>query len=184
MIDADSRRLPRRLPGREGRVLSTSSRRVLEVMPSCDFGGLEGMWKVVTCGSRHGQPACLDSRYACMAAVSRSGIRTAARPHDRVRVWVSRDRSRVGRHACVGSMLGESVHRSTSIPRRNRCTVLSRWWVWARTHYISVVCLVAGGYGERWERVAPQPPPRRLRNSGKEITVMCSQTQLDRSVLN
>ena len=182
MIDADSRRLPRRLPGREGRVLSTSSRRVLEAMPRCDFGWLEGRHLRLEARSAcvSGQPL----KYACMAAVSRSGIRTAARPHDRVRVWVSRDRSRVGRHACVGSMLGESVHRSTSIPRRNRCTVLSRWWVWARTHYISVVCLVAGGYGERWERVAPQPPPRRLRNSGKEITVMCSQTQLDRSVLN
>ena len=145
----------------------------------CHAVTLDG-WKVVTCGSRHGQPACLDSRYACMAAVSRSGIRTAARPHDRVRVWVSRDRSRVGRHACVGSMLGESVHRSTSKPLYCALTVVGV----GRIHYISVVCLVAGGYGERWERVAPQPPPRRLRNSGKEITVMCSQTQLDRSVLN
>ena len=37
------------------------------------------------------------------------------------------------------------------------------------THYISIVCLVASGHGERWERVAPQPSPRRLRHSGKEI---------------
>jgi len=84
LIDADSRRLPRRLPGNEGRVLSTSSRRVLEVMPSCDFGGLEGMWKVVTCGSRHVQPACSDSCYVCVclpyrvAASGRPPVRAIA----------------------------------------------------------------------------------------------------------
>ena len=84
LIDADSRRLPRRLPGNEGRVFSTSSRRVLEVMPSCDFGGLEGMWKVVTCGSRHVQPACSDSCYVCVrlpyrvAASGRPPVRAIA----------------------------------------------------------------------------------------------------------
>ena len=63
----------------------------------------------------------------------------------------------IGRHACVGSMLGESVRRSTSKPLYGALTLVGV----GRTHYISVVCLVAGGYayGERWERVAPQPQP-------------------------
>jgi hypothetical protein len=55
-----------------------------------------------------------------------SGIRTAARPRDRVRVWVSRDRSGVMRvwEACWASP------SPCAVPRRNRCTVLSRWRVW------------------------------------------------------
>ena len=75
----------------------------------------------------------------------------------------------IGRHACespcVGAILGESVRRSTSKLLYCALKVVGV----GRTHYISIVCLVAGGHGERWERVAPQPSPRRLRHSGKEI---------------
>ena len=89
----------------------------------------------------------------CVSAVSRSGIRTAARPRDRVRC----ECLVIGRHACespcVGAILGESVRRSTSKLLYCALKVVGV----GRTHYISIVCLVAGGHGERWERVAPQP---------------------------
>ena len=105
-----------------------------------------------------------DSRYACMAAVC---YRVAASGRPPVRAIASECGCLViGRHVCVGSMLGESVRRSTSKPLYCGLTVVGV----GRTHYISVVLFGCGGsYGQRWERVAPQPSPRRLRNSGKEI---------------
>ena len=48
--------------------------------------------------------------------------------------------------------MGESVRRSTSNPLYCALKVVGV----GRTQYISIVCLVAGGHGERWERVAPR----------------------------
>ena len=113
--------------------------------------------------------ACVFGQLLCVyvSAVSRSGIRTAARPRDRVRC----ECLVIGRHACESiTVCGSHIRRvrapaSTSKPLYCALKVVGG----GRTHYISIVCLVAGCHGERWERVAPQPSPRRLRHSGKEI---------------
>ena len=58
-----------------------------------------------------------------------------------------------------------SACRPTSKPLYRTLTAVGRGHIL----YMSSVGLVVGGHGDGWERVAPQPSPRRLSHSSKEI---------------
>ena len=157
LVDSASRRWRCRLAGCGRRVLSSTSRRVLRRAASlCMWTTAEAVrvsgnrpglciWAVRTCG----RPPCrlwASQRVVSRALVSDRGCLVLCV------VW------------CAGGMLGMSLRRSASKLLNRTLTVVGRGHIL----YISSVGLVVGGHSEGWERVAPQPSPRRLSHSSNE----------------